>query len=184
MDALKGNFRLAERLRCGRSGALIRTVPATHPLEAPVSRVQLAINVPDIDAAVAFYTRLLGVAPHKVRPGYANFEVADPPLKLVLVERDCANQLNHLGVEVETSAEVRAETRRLAAAGMATVVEESTVCCHAEQDKVWVRDPAGIRWEVYTITDDAPNRGRVAALATAEVPAPTGARTSPECCVR
>ena len=83
-----------------------------------------------------------------------------------------------------TSAEVRAETRRLVAAGMATVVEESTVCCHAEQDKVWVRDPAGIRWEVYTITDDAPNRGRVAALATAEMPAPTGAKTSPECCVR
>lgn len=129
-----------------------------------MSRVQLAINVPDIDAAVAFYTRLLGTAPHKVRAGYANFEVADPPLKLVLVERAGPNQLNHLGVEVETTAEVQAETRRLAAAGMATLVEESTVCCHAEQDKVWVRDPAGIRWEVYTITDDAPSRERVAAL--------------------
>ena len=129
-----------------------------------MSRVQLAINVPDLAAAIAFYSRLFGVAPHKERAGYANFEVADPPLKLVLVERADANQLNHLGVEVETSAEVRAETRRLAAAGMATVVEESTVCCHAEQDKVWVRDPAGIRWEVYAITDDAPDRGRVAAL--------------------
>ena len=144
-----------------------------------MSRVQLAINVPDLAAAIAFYTRLFGVEPHKVRTGYANFEVADPPLKLVLVERADANQLNHLGVEVETSPEVSAETQRLAAAGFNTVVEESTVCCHAEQNKVWVRDPAGIRWEVYTITDDAP-AATGDALTTVQVPA----ETAQACCVR
>ena len=144
-----------------------------------MSRVQLAINVPDLAAAIAFYSRLFGVAPHKERAGYANFEVADPPLKLVLVERADANQLNHLGVEVETSAEVSAETQRLAAAGLPTVVEESTVCCHAEQDKVWVRDPAGIRWEVYTITDDAPAAAGDA-LTTVRVPA----EAAQACCVR
>ena len=144
-----------------------------------MSRVQLAINVPDLAAAIAFYSRLFGVAPHKERAGYANFEVADPPLKLVLVERMDANQLNHLGVEVETAAEVRTETQRLAAAGFNTVVEESTVCCHAEQNKVWVRDPAGIRWEVYTITDDAPAASGDA-LTTVGVPA----ETAQACCVR
>lgn len=148
-----------------------------------MSRVQLAINVPDLAAAIAFYTRLFGVEPHKVRTGYANFEVADPPLKLVLVERADANQLNHLGVEVETSAEVSAETQRLATAGFNTVVEESTVCCHAEQNKVWVRDPAGIRWEVYTITNDAPAAAGDA-LTTVDVPAGTGVRTNSACCVR
>ena len=121
-----------------------------------MSRVQLAINVPDLAEAIAFYERLFGVAPHKVRAGYANFEVADPPLKLVLFENDGSNQLNHLGVEVASSVEVVAQTRRLASAGVDTMVEEGTVCCHAQQDKVWVRDPGGIRWEVYTITDDEP----------------------------
>ena len=121
-----------------------------------MSRVQLAINVPDLAEAIAFYERLFGVAPHKVRSGYANFEVADPPLKLVLFENDRSDQLNHLGVEVASSAAVGAQTRRLAGAGVDTMVEEGTVCCHARQDKVWVRDPGGIRWEVYTITDDEP----------------------------
>lgn len=123
-----------------------------------MSRVQLAINVPRLDEAIRFYSRLFGTEPHKVRPGYANFEVATPPLKLVLFENDRENKLNHLGVEVETSAEVRAQTRQLEAAGMDTLVEERTVCCHAEQDKVWVTDPGGIRWEVYVITNDAPLR--------------------------
>ncbi len=121
-----------------------------------VSRVQLAINVPCLDEAIRFYSRLFGIEPHKVRPGYANFEVATPPLKLVLFENDRENKLNHLGVEVETTAEVAAQTRQLEDAGMDTEVEERTVCCHAQQDKVWVTDPGGIRWEVYTITDDAP----------------------------
>lgn len=145
-----------------------------------MSRVQLAINVPDLSPAIAFYQRLFGVAPHKVRAGYANFEVADPPLKLVLVERADANQLNHLGVEVDTGAEVRAEAERLAAAGMETAVEQATVCCHAEQDKVWVRDPGGIRWEVYTITNDQPELA--AKEANLKAPAANGADASRACC--
>lgn len=161
-----------------------------------MSRVQLAINVPDLEPAIAFYERLFGVAPHKIRTGYANFEVADPPLKLVLVEREDANQLNHLGVEVETSAEVRAETQRLTAAGMATTIEQATVCCHAEQDKVWVRDPDGIRWEVYTITNDQPHLRReqersageregtpvACKLPTVDAAAGNGAAISRACC--
>ena len=119
-----------------------------------MARVQVAINVPDIDEAVTFYSRLFGVSPHKERPGYANFEVADPPLKLVLFEREGPDRLNHLGVEVDATAAVAAETKRLAGSGLTTEVEDGVVCCHAEQDKVWVRDPGDIRWEIYTVTDD------------------------------
>ena len=119
-----------------------------------MARVQVAINVPDIDEAVTFYSRLFGVSPHKERPGYANFEVADPPLKLVLFEEEGPERLNHLGVEVDATAAVAAETKRLAASGLTTEVEDGVVCCHAEQDKVWVRDPGDIRWEIYTVTDD------------------------------
>ena len=119
-----------------------------------MARVQVAINVPDINEAVTFYSRLFGVSPHKERPGYANFEVADPPLKLVLFEEEGPDRLNHLGVEVDATAAVAAETKRLAASGLATEVEDGVVCCHAEQDKVWVRDPGDIRWEIYTVTDD------------------------------
>ena len=110
-----------------------------------------------------------------MREGYANFEVAEPPLKLVLVENDRAEKLNHLGVEVETVAEVAAETKRLAANGMKTEVEEATVCCHAEQDKVWVRDPGGVRWEVYTITDDLLEPQCATAAAATSAPEPKAA---------
>ena len=126
-----------------------------------MSRVQLAINVPNLNEAVEFYSRLFATSPHKQRPGYANFEIDEPPLKLVLVESDSANQLNHLGVEVESTAEVAVARQRLAAAGMATVEEDRVVCCHAEQDKVWVSAPDGVRWEVYTITDDLPEGEKV-----------------------
>ena len=126
-----------------------------------MSRVQLAINVPNLDEAVDFYSRLFATVPHKQRPGYANFEIDEPPLKLVLVESDSANQLNHLGVEVESTDEVAVARQRLAATGMATVEEDRVVCCHAEQDKVWVTAPDGVRWEVYTITDDLPERQKV-----------------------
>ncbi len=129
-----------------------------------VSRVQLALNVSDLERSVEFYATLFGVTPHKRRDGYANFEVPDPPLKLVLFETTPAERgtgtrgaLNHLGVEVASSSEVRAATGRLTGEGLATVSEDATVCCHAEQDKVWVSDPADLAWEVYTITDDAPD---------------------------
>lgn len=122
---------------------------------ADMSRVQLALNVGDIDAAVHFYEKLFAVAPAKRRPGYANFIVAEPPLKLVLFENPAhAGTLNHLGVEVESTGDVVAATRRLAAQGLATEVQDGVACCHALQDKVWVSG-ADTRWEVYTVLADA-----------------------------
>jgi lactoylglutathione lyase len=129
-----------------------------------MSRVQLALNVPDLDAAIGFYTRLFATPPAKVRPGYANFAIAEPPLKLVLVENDRAGgALNHLGVEVDSTAEVIAARERLAEEGLETRTEDGVTCCHAVQDKVWVDDPAGAPWEVYTVLSDAdPDAGQAA----------------------
>lgn len=136
------------------------------------SRVQLALNVSDLEASVAFYSTLFGVEPHKRRPHYANFEVVDPPLKLVLIEvaddvrgTGTAGALNHLGVEVSDSHHVEAHAARLRDAGLATFDERDTTCCYALQDKVWVHDPAGAPWEVYTITDDNPVDGRAPSTA-------------------
>mgnify|MGYP001340469189 CR=1 FL=1 len=132
-----------------------------------MSRVQLALNVSDLEASVAFYSSMFGVEPHKRRPGYANFAISEPPLKLVLIEVSAddrgtgtAGALNHLGVEVETVAEVEAGAARLSDAGLATFDEKDTTCCYALQDKVWVHDPAGAPWEIYTIKDDAPAEPR------------------------
>ncbi len=120
-----------------------------------MSRVQLALNVDDVDRAVAFYSRLFGTEPAKRRPGYANFAIDEPALKLVLIEHPGAGgSLNHLGVEVASTEEVVAATRRYAAEGMATAVEDGTTCCYALQDKVWVSGPDGERWEVYTVLAD------------------------------
>lgn len=128
-----------------------------------MSRVQLALNVVDLEASIGFYTELFGEPPHKRRPGYANFAISDPPLKLVLIEADpavrghgVAGALNHLGVEVETTQQVRQAAARLRASDLAVVDELGTTCCYAQQDKAWVHDPAGAPWEVYTITDDDP----------------------------
>jgi catechol 2,3-dioxygenase-like lactoylglutathione lyase family enzyme len=124
--------------------------------------VQLALNVADIDQAVEFYSKLFGAEPAKRRPGYANFAIADPPLKLVLIENPdhrgegVAGALNHLGVEVATPAEVQAATARLAGEGLEPDVQEATTCCYALQDKAWVNDPDGAPWEVYTVLADAP----------------------------
>lgn len=120
-------------------------------------RLQLALNVRDIDEAVDYYGRLFNAAPHKRRPGYANFALDEPPLKLVLIENPSASErLNHMGVEVFDVAQVREAGDRLDAAGMLDEVEEQVVCCHAEQTKVWSDEPQGLRWEWYVITDDAP----------------------------
>jgi catechol 2,3-dioxygenase-like lactoylglutathione lyase family enzyme len=127
-----------------------------------VSRVQLALNVSDIDAAVEFYSKLFGSEPAKRRPGYANFAIAEPALKLVLIENPEARgtgvlgALNHLGVEVETPEAVQEATRRLAGEGLVPEVQESTTCCYAVQDKAWVNDPDRAPWEVYTVLADAP----------------------------
>jgi catechol 2,3-dioxygenase-like lactoylglutathione lyase family enzyme len=122
-----------------------------------VSRVQLALNVNDIDEAVAFYTALLGAGPAKRKPGYANFAVAEPPLKLVLLENPGqGGSLNHLGVEVLDTEAVDSEHTRLTEAGLAPTVERDTTCCYARQDKFWVPGaPDGERWEIYTVLSDS-----------------------------
>lgn len=140
-----------------------------------MSRVQLALHVTDLDEAIGFYSKLFATVPAKVRPGYANFAVPDPPLKLVLIE-DASKEpgtINHLGVEVASTEEVAAAQSRLAAEGMATAVEAGTACCYALQDKVWVDGPGGQPWEIYTV------------LADAEMPAGQLGDTSPSgaaCC--
>jgi catechol 2,3-dioxygenase-like lactoylglutathione lyase family enzyme len=159
-----------------------------------VSRVQLALNVDDLEAAVAFYRTLLGVEPAKRRPGYANFAVAEPPLKLVLLENPGeGGSLNHLGIEVDTTDEVRAEIARLSGEGLSTDEEAGTTCCFATQDKVWVTGPGGERWEVYTVLGDSDTFGTIppalagadqappprACCGTAQVQAPPGATVDP-----
>ncbi len=144
------------------------------------NRIQLALNVSDLDAAVRFYSDVFGVEPHKQRPGYANFAIADPPLKLVLFEAPQADQhLNHLGVELLSSDEVAAATRRFEAAGLAIRTSERELCCHAVQDKVYVEAadvPLG-QWEFYTVVDDAP--AEIGGVRSACCPT---AAADPACC--
>ena len=130
-----------------------------------MSRVQLALNVDDLGEAIAFYSRLFDAAPAKVKHGYANFVIAEPPLKLVLLENPGqGGTINHLGVEVESSEIVHAEIARLAGAGLFTDEEIGTTCCFATQDKVWVTGPAGEKWEVYTVLADSDTFGGGAAV--------------------
>ena len=122
-----------------------------------MSRVQLALNVDDLESAISFYSRLFATPPAKVREGYANFAIAEPPLKLVLIENaSAAGSLNHLGVEVESTEQVSNAINRLQSEGLATDIEEQTTCCYALQDKVWVHGPDNEPWEVYTVLADAP----------------------------
>jgi len=120
-----------------------------------MSRVQLALNVSNIDEAVAFYSKLFKTEVNKRKPGYANFAIAEPPLKLVLIEGEGGGTLNHLGVEVETAEEVEAAEGRLAADGVATTGVDDTTCCYALKTETWVRDPDGAPWEFYVKTGDA-----------------------------
>jgi catechol 2,3-dioxygenase-like lactoylglutathione lyase family enzyme len=153
-----------------------------------VSRVQLALNVSDINEAIAFYSKMFNTEPAKVREGYANFAIADPPLKLVLIENAVAERLNHLGIEVESTDEVAEATNRFDQIGLTTDVEEQTTCCYAVQDKVWVRDPDDARWEVYTVISDsvvfglAPVDGGDVCCATSSPAEPVSLATKPGCC--
>ena len=141
-----------------------------------MSRIQLALNVSDVDAAVDFYSKLFNAAPAKRRDGYANFAIDEPPLKLVLIENaPAAGSLNHLGVEVFSTDEVAATQQRLSGEGLATAAE-SGACCYAVQEKVWVQDPDQAPWEVYTVLGDAETM-------TPESPAACGPSTcGPGCC--
>lgn len=153
-----------------------------------MSRVQLALNVSDINEAIEFYSKMFNTAPAKVREGYANFAIADPPLKLVLIENAVSERLNHLGIEVESTDEVALSTQRFNQVGFATDVEEQTTCCYAVQDKVWVRDPDDARWEVYTVLADsaefgsAPVDGGDVCCATSPVIETVSLTTKPGCC--
>lgn len=131
-----------------------------------MSRAQLALNVADLEASVAFYSKLFGVEPAKRRPGYANFAITAPPLKLVLIEGEPGQEtrLDHLGVEVDSTDEVTAATTRLKDAGLATFEENDTSCCYALQDKVWVHGPGKEPWEVYVVKADAGLMGKSPAL--------------------
>lgn len=125
-----------------------------------MSRAQLALNVDDLQEAVTFYSKLFNIEPAKLKPGYANFAIAEPPLKLVLLENPGkGGTINHLGVEVESSEKVHAEIARLAGEGLFTDEEIGTTCCFATQDKVWVTGPAGEKWEVYTVLADSETFG-------------------------
>jgi catechol 2,3-dioxygenase-like lactoylglutathione lyase family enzyme len=152
------------------------------------SRLQLALNVSDIDQAVAFYAALFGTEPAKRRPGYANFAVADPPLKLVLLENPGqGGSLNHLGVEVPDLATVGAEQARLAKTGLASSDEGETTCCYARQDKFWVQGaPDGESWEIYTVLADSPtfyaeSDGPQCCADTGQAGEPAASREAP-CC--
>ncbi|MFI1361080.1 ArsI/CadI family heavy metal resistance metalloenzyme [Streptomyces sp. NPDC020898] len=122
-----------------------------------MSRIQLALRVPDLEASIAFYSKLFNTEPAKLRDGYANFAITEPPLKLVLIEGTAGEdtRMDHLGVEVETTEAVHAATTRLGEAGLATDVENDTTCCYALQDKVWVHGPGQEPWEVYVVKADA-----------------------------
>lgn len=150
------------------------------------SRVQLALNVADLEASIAFYSAMFGVEPAKRRPGYANFAVEQPPLKLVLIEtgpetrgHGTVGALNHLGVEVAGTEGVTAARERFAEAGLASFDENDTTCCYALQDKVWVHDPAGAPWEVYTVKDENPADARPATASLEILGAPGSASA---CC--
>ncbi|GAC1406000.1 MAG: ArsI/CadI family heavy metal resistance metalloenzyme [Mycobacterium sp.] len=125
-----------------------------------MSRMQLALNVDDLEEAVAFYSKLFSTAPAKVKEGYANCAVDEPPLKLVLLENPGkGGTINHLGVEVESSEQVHGEIARLSGEGLFTDEEIGTTCCFATQDKVWVTGPAGEKWEIYTVLADSATFG-------------------------
>jgi catechol 2,3-dioxygenase-like lactoylglutathione lyase family enzyme len=124
---------------------------------AMTGRIQLALNVDNLDESIAFYSKLFGAEPAKLRPGYANFAIAEPPLKLILMENPGqGGSLNHLGVEVADTDAVDSEQTRLAEVGLASVEERNTTCCYAKQNKFWVQGaPSGERWEIYTVLEDS-----------------------------
>ncbi|MGH3297183.1 MAG: ArsI/CadI family heavy metal resistance metalloenzyme [Trebonia sp.] len=148
-----------------------------------MSRIQLALRVADLEGTVAFYSKLFGARPAKRRPGYANFAIAEPPLKLVLIEGTPGEptRMDHLGVEVETTDEVTAATTRLGAEGLATATEEDTACCYAVQDKVWVTGPGDEPWEVYVVKGEADTLDKAASSVSC-APAEAGGAVQSACC--
>jgi catechol 2,3-dioxygenase-like lactoylglutathione lyase family enzyme len=153
-----------------------------------MSRVQLALRVSDLNGSIAFYSKLFGAEPAKLRPGYANFAIDEPPLKLVLIEGEDGQPtvMDHLGVEVFNAADVTAASTRLRDAGLATFAEDDTTCCYALQDKVWVHGPGNEPWEVYVVKADADNLAKedssVCCRGTGEADVAAGAVAGGNCC--
>ncbi|MEV5649859.1 ArsI/CadI family heavy metal resistance metalloenzyme [Nocardia sp. NPDC052254] len=144
-----------------------------------MSRVQLALNVDDLERAITFYSTLFDTAPAKREPGYANFAIERPPLKLVLLENSGqGGTINHLGVEVDTSEQVHGEIARLSEAGLFTEEQIATTCCFATQDKVWVTGPNAEKWEVYTVLADTDNFGAAPEFATDDAEAVQACRST------
>ena len=145
-----------------------------------MSRVQLALRVSNLTASIDFYTKLFGTPPAKERPGYANFAITEPPLKLVLIEGQPGEdtRMDHLGIEVETTEEVTAASSRLADQGLPTATEEDTACCYALQDKVWVTGPGQEPWEVYTVKGDGTTLARQEGSSCCTPPAAEGIPTA------
>lgn len=142
-------------------------------------RLQLALNVRNLEEAVGFYSKLFNARPHKTRPGYANFAIESPPLKLVLFENPNAKErLNHLGVEVFEQSEVDLAEQRFAKEQILEATEQDSVCCHASQNKAWVREPQGLRWEWYRILDDNPTSNEASCC----VGEPSDANSQSSCC--
>jgi catechol 2,3-dioxygenase-like lactoylglutathione lyase family enzyme len=148
-------------------------------------KTHVSINVSDVARSIEFYRSFFGMAPHKVRPGYANFDVANPPLKIALVEKSPVDRngvLNHLGLLVEDTATVLAIRERLHAAGLPTVDEMNSTCCYAKQDKIWVQDPDGTQWEVYALTDDLLEKSSISLSTTPQTTCCTPGSDSTKCC--
>ena len=149
-----------------------------------MSRVQLALRVADLEASIDFYSKLFGATPAKRRPGYANFAIAEPPLKLVLLEGEQGQPtvMDHLGVEVESAGQVTEATSRLAGQGLATETEEDTACCYALQDKVWVNGPGSEPWEVYVVKADADVLAKEPGSVCWPPVGDSGSKDVPACC--
>jgi predicted enzyme related to lactoylglutathione lyase len=163
--------------------SLLSSLTNVNLKEPSVSRLQLALNVSNLDEAVEFYTKFFRTQPSKLRPGYANFAIDEPPLKLVLFENpEAPGTINHLGVEVFSTDEVKEAAQHLSEQGFVTDLEDQTTCCYAVQDKVWVDGPDGSRWEVYTVLADASDASSSASDDTCCTPVSVTTPETAPCC--
>jgi catechol 2,3-dioxygenase-like lactoylglutathione lyase family enzyme len=148
-------------------------------------KLHVALNVNQFDQSVQFYRALFGQEPVKLKPGYAKFDLSEPPVNLTLNYDGhvvSAGALNHFGIQVDTSAAVLEAKERLRQLGLATYDEMNVDCCYAIQDKIWIKDPNGYPWEIFVVkvADTAPQTN--AAVPKASAPLSTGSCCAPTCC--
>jgi catechol 2,3-dioxygenase-like lactoylglutathione lyase family enzyme len=139
-------------------------------------KTHISLNVSDVNASVNFYTKMLGIEPVKLRSDYAKFDVANPSLNLTMnqISFEAGGSLSHLGLQVETSREVMEMTKRWAESGLVTLEEMQTDCCYALQDKTWVSDPDGNRWEVFTVIENTEDKDIAASACCVPMAMPVG----------